>query len=122
LLTTIPYGVIGGATVSVFATIALTGIRTIANEKLTPENTTVVGLSLAFGAGIVMSEGALAGFPEWVTTIFGNSEVILTTILAIVFNLILNQPLRKTKTNCETKNLQKQVEKNASVPAPANSK
>lgn len=122
LLTTIPYGVIGGATISVFATIAMTGIRTIANEKLTPENTTVVGLSLAFGAGIVMSEGALAGFPEWVTTIFGNSEVILTTILAIVFNLILNQPLRKKKTNRETENLQKQVKKNASVPAPANSK
>lgn len=101
ILTTIPYGVIGGATISVFATIAMTGIRTIANEKLTTENTTVVGLSLAFGAGIVMSEGALSGFPEWVTTIFGHSEVILTTILAILLNLILNKPFKKLKPTAE---------------------
>ena len=90
LLTTIPYAVIGGATISVFATIAMTGIKTISQEKLTPENTIIVGLSLAFGVGTALSENCFAGFPAWVTTIFGNSEVILTTILAIVLNLVLN--------------------------------
>ncbi len=71
ILTTIPQSVIGGATISVFATIAMTGLRTVANEGLTPKNTTVVGTSLAFGIGIALSEGSLAGFPAWVTTIFG---------------------------------------------------
>lgn len=92
ILTTIPQSVIGGATISVFATIAMTGLRTVANEGLTPKNTTVVGTSLAFGIGIALSEGSLAGFPAWVTTIFGNSEVILTAIIAVILNLILNKP------------------------------
>lgn len=92
ILTTIPQSVIGGATISVFATIAMTGLRTVANEGLTPKNTTVVGTSLAFGIRIALSEGSLAGFPAWVTTIFGNSEVILTAIIAVILNLILNKP------------------------------
>lgn len=90
ILTTIPTAVIGGATISVFATIAMTGIKTIAGENLTPENTCIVGISLAFGIGIVLSTGSLAGFPDWVTTIFGNSEVIVTAIMAVLLNLILN--------------------------------
>lgn len=90
VLTTIPTAVIGGATISVFATIAMTGIKTISGEDLTPENTCVVGISLAFGVGIVLATGSLSGFPDWVTTIFGNSEVIVTAIMAVILNLILN--------------------------------
>lgn len=90
ILTTIPYAVIGGATISVFATIAMTGIKTITSVKMTKENSAVVGISLAFGIGVALSQNSLAGFPEWVNTIFGSSEVILTTILAIVLNLLLN--------------------------------
>ncbi|MBE9913762.1 purine permease [Paenibacillus donghaensis] len=90
LLTTIPFAVIGGATISVFATIAMTGLKTIIQEELTPENSGIVGISLAFGIGVVLSKNCLAGFPGWVTTIFGSSEVILTTIMAIILNLLLN--------------------------------
>ncbi|MFU1875679.1 solute carrier family 23 protein, partial [Enterococcus faecium] len=49
LLTTIPYAVIGGATISVFASISMTGIRMIASQEMTPRNTGVVGTALAFG-------------------------------------------------------------------------
>lgn len=99
VLTTIPQPVIGGATISVFATISMTGIRMISSQKLTPENTAVVGLSLAFGVGVALSAGCLNGFPAWVDTIFGSSEVILTTLAAVLFNLILNHGKRgKEKT------------------------
>ncbi|MTD38113.1 purine permease [Erwinia sp. CPCC 100877] len=91
ILTTIPYAVIGGATISVFASISMTGVRMISSQKLTPRNTGVVGIALAFGIGVTLSTGSLSGFPAWVTTIFGNSEVILTTIVAVALNLVLKE-------------------------------
>lgn len=92
LLTSIPYAVIGGATISVFATIAMTGIQTISHEKLTPENTSIVGLSLAIGTGVALASHSLQGFPEWFQTIFGESEVVLTAATALILNLVLNRP------------------------------
>ena len=47
LLRTIPQCVLGGAVVSVFASIAMTGIRLLVTEKLTARNATVAGLSIA---------------------------------------------------------------------------
>lgn len=91
ILTTIPTAVIGGATISVFATISMTGVRMITTEPLTPRKNGIVGISLAFGIGTALSTGSLAGFPDWITTIFGNSEVILTTIMAIILNQILKE-------------------------------
>jgi glycerol-3-phosphate dehydrogenase (NAD(P)+) len=44
--------VLGGATVTVFSTIAMTGMKLIASEKLNARNTTIVGLSAALGVGI----------------------------------------------------------------------
>ena len=52
LLTTIPQCVLGGATVTVFSTIAMTGMKLIASQDLTARNTTIVGLSAALGVGI----------------------------------------------------------------------
>ena len=89
LLTTIPYCVLGGATVSVFASIAMTGIKLIASHPMDFRNTTVVGLAVALGMGVTQANAALASFPSWVTTIFGKSPVVLATITAIVLNLIL---------------------------------
>ena len=94
LLTTIPYAVIGVAKISVFASISMTGIRMIASQEMTPRNTGVVGTALAFGIGVTLSTGSLAGFPTWVTTIFGNSEVILTTLVAVLLNVILKPKKR----------------------------
>ena len=52
LLTTIPQCVIGGATISVFATITMTGIRMITEGGFTSRKSAVVGLSVALGVGI----------------------------------------------------------------------
>ena len=92
LLTTIPQCVIGGATLSVFATITMTGIRMITSEgKFTTRKSTVVGLSVALGVGITQVPGCLAGngFPEWVATVFGSSSVVVAALMAILLNLIL---------------------------------
>ena len=89
LLTTIPQCVLGGATISVFASIAMTGIKLIMRQEMNYRNTSIVGLSVALGMGITQASASLAGFPTWVTTIFGKSPVVLATITAILLNLIL---------------------------------
>ena len=91
LLTTIPQCVIGGATISVFATITMTGIRMITEGGFTPRKSSVVGLSVALGVGITQVSGCLAGegFPAWVNTVFGSSSVVVAALMAILLNLIL---------------------------------
>ena len=89
LLTTIPQCVIGGATISVFATITMTGIRMISSAGLTPRNVSIVGIAVALGVGVTQVSGSLAGFPGWVNTVFGGSSVVISTLVAILLNLIL---------------------------------
>ncbi len=89
VLTTIPQCVLGGATVTVFSTIAMTGMKLIASQHLTARNTTIVGLSAALGVGVAQSSGALAQFPESVSMILGKSPVVIATLMAVLLNLIL---------------------------------
>ena len=89
VLTTIPQCVLGGATITVFSTIAMTGMKLIASQDLTARNTTIVGLSAALGVGISRASGALSQFPEAVTMIFGKSPVVIATLMAVLLNLLL---------------------------------
>ena len=88
-LTTIPQCVLGGATVSVFASIAMTGMKLVATEDMNYRNTSIVGLSAALGMGINLVKESLAQFPSWVTMVFGSSPVIIAALVAIVLNIIL---------------------------------
>lgn len=89
ILISIPQCVLGGATITVFSAITMTGIKMISSSKLTNRNTTIVGLSIALGIGIVQVEGSLGLFPSWVISIFGKSSIVVTTLVAIILNLIL---------------------------------
>lgn len=82
LLTTIPQCVLGGATVSVFASIAMTGMKLVMSEEMTYRNSSIVGLAAALGMGISQATAALSTFPSWVVTIFGRSPVVVATIVA----------------------------------------
>lgn len=98
LLTTIPYCVLGGATVSVFASIAMTGVKLITAAPMDFRNTTIVGLAIALGMGITQASAALASFPDWVTTVFGKSPVVVATITAVALNLILPKAKEQEET------------------------
>ena len=89
ILTTIPQCVLGGATVTVFSTIAMTGMKLIASQELSARNTTIVGLSAALGVGISQAAGSLSQFPDSFTMIFGKSPVVVATIMAVLLNLML---------------------------------
>ena len=95
LLTTIPQCVLGGATISVFASIAMTGIKLIMLQEMNYRNTAIVGLSVALGMGVTQAPASLASFPSWVTTIFGSSPVVLATLTAIILNTILPKEAKK---------------------------
>ena len=95
LLTTIPQCVLGGATISVFASIAMTGIKLIFQQEMNFRNTSIVGLSVALGMGITQASASLASFPEWVTTVFGSSPVVVATLMAIILNVILPKEAEK---------------------------
>lgn len=97
ILITIPYCVLGGATVSVFASIAMTGVKLITAEPMDYRSTSIVGLAIALGMGVTQANAALATFPGWVTTIFGKSPVVLATMTAVFLNLVLP----KAKSNAK---------------------
>lgn len=99
VLTTIPYCVLGGATVSVFASIAMNGMKLITSEKMNYRNTSIVGLAAALGMGISQASAALATFPNWVMTIFGKSPVVIATLVAVLLNLILPKEPTEDKKN-----------------------
>ena len=91
VLTTIPQAVLGGATISVFATISMTGVKMVSNAGLNPRNIGVVGIALAIGEGIARVPGALTGFPKMIIDVFGTSATSTTTLIAVVLNLVLPQ-------------------------------
>ena len=89
LMTTIPQAVLGGATISVFALITMSGIKLIMQDELSARNTSLVGLAVALGMGIDMVPESIAAFPKWFIDIFGSSPVIIATIIAFTLNIVL---------------------------------
>lgn len=92
LMTTIPQAVIGGATISVFAQITMTGMKLIVSDEMSVRNTTIVGLGIALGMGItqIPPEG-LQYLPGWFSMVFASSPVVLATVVVFFLNLVLPQ-------------------------------
>lgn len=90
VLTTIPTAVLGGATISVFSIIAMTGVNMIFSAgPFTMRSRTIVGLAAALGIGITQAGGCLDGFPSWVVNVFGSFAPVGAAVVAVVLNLIL---------------------------------
>lgn len=97
LLTTIPQCVLGGVTVSVFASIAMTGMKLVMTAHMNYRNTSIVGLAAALGMGVSQASASLSAFPTWVTTIFGRSPVVIATLIAVIMNIVLPDPDKKNE-------------------------
>lgn len=96
VLTTIPQCVLGGATITVFSTIAMTGMKLIASANFSARNTTIVGLSAALGVGISQASASLSQFPDSFTMIFGKSPVVIATLMAVLLNVVLPKEEEKS--------------------------
>ena len=97
LLRTIPQCVLGGAVASVFAGIAMTGIKLITSQPMSYRNTSIVGLSVALGVGVTQASASLGMFPAWVTTVFGKTPVVIATVTAVFLNLVLPKEKKTEK-------------------------
>lgn len=89
LMTTIPYPVIGGATITVFGMITVTGIQLLIKDEMTARNMTIVGLSLALSLGITSVPSAIEQFPETVKDVVTGAPIVITAISAFLLNLLL---------------------------------
>lgn len=91
LMTTIPYPVLGGATITVFAAITMSGIQLITEQPMTYRNRMIVGIALALGVGVSSMSGSLQFAPEVVQNIIGKSPIVLSFLVSFVLNIIAPQ-------------------------------
>lgn len=96
ILTTIPQSVLGGATISVFASITMTGVKLISQQELNYRNTSIVGLAVALGMGLTLVPESMELFPSWVVTIFCKSPVVPAAIIAVLLNTLIPKDLGDT--------------------------
>ncbi len=88
LMTTIPQPVLGGATVTVFAAITMSGIQLITEQPMNYRNKMIVGIALALGTGIESVPSILQSFPPLVQNIFGSS-LMVSFIVVFLLNIIV---------------------------------
>ncbi len=88
LMTTIPQPVLGGATVTVFAAIAMSGIQLITEQPMNYRNKMIVGIALALGTGIESVPAILQFCPTLVRNIFGSS-LMVSFIVVFLLNIIV---------------------------------
>lgn len=89
IMTTIPYPVLGGATITVFGMITMTGIQLLIKDEMTARNMTIVGLALALSLGIATVPAAIEQFPAIVRNLIGGAPIVVAAITAFTLNIIL---------------------------------
>ena len=88
LMATIPQPVLGGATITVFAAITLSGIQLLTEQPLNYRNRMIVGISLALGVGISSVPSILQFLPQLAQNILGSS-LMVAFLVAFVLNIIV---------------------------------
>ncbi len=88
LMTTIPQSVLGGATVTVFAAITMSGIQLITEQPMNYRNKVIVGIALALGTGIESVPSILPFCPQLVRNIFGSS-LMVSFIVVFLLNILV---------------------------------
>lgn len=98
LFSIIPNAVLGGATLVIFGTIAVSGIRIISTNTIDRRAVMIIGLSLGLGMGVAYEPLALQYFPDFIRAAF-SSAITTGGLTAIVLNFILPQSYKKQKAS-----------------------
>ena len=88
LMTTIPQPVLGGATVTVFAAITMSGIQLLGEQPMNYRNKLIVGIALAIGVGIDAVPDVLQFCPQLAKNILGSS-LMVSFLIVFILNLIV---------------------------------
>ena len=89
VMTTIPFSVLGGATVTVFAAITMSGIQLITQQPLNYRNKMIVGIALALGVGVSTVTASLQFVPTDIQNIIGKSPIVLSFLVSFLLNIIV---------------------------------
>ena len=84
----LPQPVLGGATIVMFGTVAVAGIKILSCVNLTKRNSIILALSLGLGLGVTFVPEILDNMPELVKSIFA-SGISTGGITALLLNVIL---------------------------------
>lgn len=88
LMTTIPQSVLGGATITVFAAITMSGIELLNEQKMTYRNKMIVGIALAIGVGIESNAAILQFLPQLGKNILGSS-MVMSFLVVFILNILV---------------------------------
>ena len=97
LMATIPQSVLGGATITVFAAITMSGIELLNEQKMTYRNKMIVGIALAIGVGIESNTAILQFLPQLAQNILGSSMMV-SFLVVFILNLIIPADDDEVKT------------------------
>ncbi|MBO2447495.1 purine permease [Actinomadura barringtoniae] len=89
VVASVPKPVLGGATLAMFATVAVIGLRILADVKRDTSNLVIIAVSLAVGLVPMALPGAYGELPESVR-MFLDSGVAAGTITAVLLNLLFH--------------------------------
>ena len=88
LMATIPQPVLGGATVTVFAAITMSGIQLLCEQPLNYRNKLIEGIALAIGIGIDSVPSILQFCPQLLQNVLGSSLVV-SFLIVFILNIIV---------------------------------
>ncbi len=84
----LPQPVLGGATIVMFGTVAVAGIKILSCVNLTKRNSIILALSLGLGLGVSVVPDILSQMPSLIKSIF-SSGISTGGITALLLNIVL---------------------------------
>ena len=97
LISTIPNPVVGGGTLVVFSMIAMSGVNLVTMQGFSGRSMLIVGISLAFGLGVINTPQSISQFPATFKLLLGQSSVVLSASIAFILNLIFPKDTENEK-------------------------
>jgi xanthine permease XanP len=93
----IPPSVLGGATIIMFGTVAVSGIRIIASSVINRRGILIMAISFGLGLGVVFVPEVLQNLPRFARQVF-SSAITTGGLTAIILNIVLPRSMIDIKT------------------------
>jgi xanthine permease XanP len=103
ILQAMPKPVLGGATLIMFATIAVAGIKIMSSEPINRRNSLIISTSFGVGLGTMLVPDALSQLPLWLKNIL-SSPVTTSGFTAILLTLALPKDHLEKASNTSNAN------------------
>lgn len=99
IVSAVPYSVLGGATIIMFAMIAISGMQLIFKQNMYGRNAIIVAVALGLGLGLGNVPEALAQLPQWASLIFAQNGIVVAFLVAVILNMVLpaDEPRKEEK-------------------------